>query len=253
MATEADRLLAEAALRGAEAEVAVTDARVGDATDRLAVWLGWPAGRVPVPEGDFPEVPAPAPPPSAPEGRADLVASAAALEARRHGVREASATRWPRLEGFAQVGTHTPGLGDPAGTHWTAGLRVTLPLFTGFGSVAATEAARSALEAEEARHEARVREAESEVDRATRALNAARRGLVAADAAAEAAGEAVRLLRLRYDEGMATLAELLAAEAGAADREAAAVDARSQLAAAGATLAFVRGVTDIPSSEGISP
>ena len=59
--------------------------------------------------------------------------------------------------------------------------------------------------------------------------------------AADAADEAVRLLRRRYEEGMATVADLLQAEAVAASLTTGVVDAEANLSVALAALDFVLG------------
>jgi outer membrane protein TolC len=82
------------------------------------------------------------------------------------------------------------------------------------------------------------------VAQAGRAVGAAREGRAAAREAGEAAIEAVRLLRRRFDEGMSTLSDLLQAEADAARLEAAGVDADARLVRALAALDFALGTTD---------
>ena len=88
-------------------------------------------------------------------------------------------------------------------------------------------------------HDLRVREAEADVALAVRAVDAARQGIEAAQAASEAATEAARLMRRRFQEGMTTTADLLGAEARAADLSAASVNARLMLSLAAARLAFL--------------
>jgi outer membrane protein TolC len=103
---------------------------------------------------------------------------------------------------------------------------VSLPLFTGFEVGARAAAARAELEAVTVEHEQRLSEARTTLAEARRGAESSRRAALAAEAASAAAGEAARLTRLRYEEGMATTAELLAAEAGATRQSAAAVHAR---------------------------
>jgi outer membrane protein len=257
MATDADVLLAEAALAEAVARRVHAEAAAADAADALGAHLGWPAGRVPVPTDTLPDIPLPDDDRPGPDGRSDLRASEASVDAARGRARQASAGRLPTLEGFAQWSTHAPGLADDRGAHWTAGLRLSVPVFTGFALEASADAARAGARAAEARHDERVRAARLEVERARRGVEAARRALDAAASGGGAAREAARLLRRRYEEGMTTLADLLQAEAGAARLEAAWVDARADLGVAAAALAFALGspgdppptdaATDLPS------
>lgn len=254
MATDADVLQATAAVADARARIEGSSAAAGDAADLLAAHLGWAPGRVPVPTTALSEIvaaPASGRDASAWRGRADLAASEASVEGARQRVREATAARWPRAQLFAELGTHAPALGGDRTAHWSAGVQVSVPIFTGFALGRTADASRSAARAEEARHDGRVRQAAYEARSAERAVDAARRGREAALAAAAAADEATRLLRRRYEEGMTTLSELLRAEAEAARLGAAAIDADARLAVATATLDFALGAThDDPTAEG---
>lgn len=252
MATDADVFQARAAHADARARAVHAEAAVLDAGDRLAAHLGWPSGQVPVPvttvaqvlERPVPEATATTLASVGPEfqsARSDLLASSARAEAARRRAREASWSRLPTASVFAQFGSHGSGVAEDRAAHWTAGLEISVPLFTGFGLRAATDAATERARAEEARHEARVREATREIAAAVRGVGAARQSREAAVGAADAAREAARLLRRRYEEGMATLAELLRAEAETARLDAASVEADTQLAIALATLDFALG------------
>jgi outer membrane protein TolC len=88
-------------------------------------------------------------------------------------------------------------------------------------------------------HEQRLREARAEVAEARRAVEAATRGAVAARAAADAAEEAARLMRRRFEEGMTTTADLLDAEARAAQLRTGTVNAELMRHLAAARLAFL--------------
>lgn len=254
MATEADVLQARAALAGATAHRVAAELASADAADLLAAHLGWAPGVVPEPTTSLDEAlrgGEPAPPPAAGTlARADLRASELAVESARQRVRAASAARWPRASVFTEVGSHAAGFTATRSTHWTAGLQVSVPLFTGFGLQRAAEASRSAAEAAQASHEGRVRDAAREVAAAQRGVEAAELSREAARAGADAAAEAARLLGRRYEEGMTTLAELLGAEADAARLAAAAVDADARLVAARATLEFAVGSTGPDSNDG---
>jgi outer membrane protein TolC len=116
-------------------------------------------------------------------------------------------------------------------------------VFAGFGRVADRQRATEAREIARIRHEEAVRAARAEAAQALRDVHASRAGLGATRAASRAAGEARELMRRRFDEGLATAAEFLQAEAraaGARSREVAAlVDynvalARLELVATGA-------------------
>lgn len=261
MATDADLLQARAALSDATARRLRTAALAADAAERLAVHLAWEPDRVPVPTTTLAAMEAEgwwasaAPAAGDVAGtlagvRPDLVASEAAAAAARARAGRATAARLPRVSGFARLGTHAEGIGDDRAAHWMAGVEVRVPIFTGFGLQAAREAADAKARASEIRHQGRVRDAHAEVARARRALDTARRSREAASTADEAAREAVRLLRRRYEEGMTTLSELLQAEAQAARLQAAVVESYAQVGVARAALDFAVGESDDDLSDG---
>jgi outer membrane protein len=258
MATDAELLQARAAVSDARARYLQARSLAGDAADRLGAHLGWAPDRVPVPTSALADLLEGEGGPAwatragrgdgaaagrALAGRADLVSSAASVEAARLRARQASASRLPSAAAFAQYATHAAGIGDERAAHWTAGVEITVPLFTGFGLRAAADAARAQARADEARHEARMREAQGEVGTALRTVESAHQARDAAVAAGEAAREAARLLRRRFEEGMTTLSELLRAESEAARLEAARVEADARLGMALATLDFALGAT----------
>ena len=236
--TDADVLQARAVVAGARARSIDASRGVADARELLAVALGWPAGVIPVPtDTDFPA--ATASPTESPEGRADLRASEQTVRAADARVRQASHARLPRVEGFARLETHSSAMFSGAEEDWTVGFQVRVPLFTGFAVSAGEKAARAMRTAARLDHDRRVREAEADIAQAARAVDAAGQGAQAAQAASDAATEAARLMRRRFEEGMTTTAELLGAEARAADLSASAVNARLMLSLADARLAFL--------------
>lgn len=234
--TDADVLRARAALEDARARQIVAEQGVDDARGRLALALGWPAGTVPAPVVDAEGLVAEAPVISDEHGRADLSASEAQIRAAAQVASQASRARLPRIQGFARLEAHTNESFSDSGDSWTVGLRVSVPLFTGFEVGARSAAAKAELEAVTLGHEQRLDEARTSLAEARRGAESRRRAALAAEAAAEAAEEAARLMRLRFDEGLATTAELLAAEAAAVRQHTAAVHARLEHRIATASL-----------------
>ncbi|HSM62091.1 MAG TPA: TolC family protein [Longimicrobiales bacterium] len=239
--TDADALQARAAAEGARARVIDAERAVADARARLRVALGWPQDRVPVPvdtvfgtaatEG------------SGLDGRADLEASSLGVRAAEARLRQATRARLPTVRGFARLETHSASAFSDARGDWTAGFVVGVPVFAGFSIRSRERAAGALLEASRREHELRVMEAGAQVQEARRGLEAARRGAEAAQSAAEAADEAARLMRLRFEQGLITTADLLGAESVAAALRTQAVDARLQSSLAAARLAFLTDTT----------
>lgn len=239
--TQADVLRSRAAAEGSRARRIDAERAVADARDALASALGLGGGVVPVPDGATLEEVPPIPSGGVVDGRADLVASEYAVRGAQALVNQSRRARLPTVEGFARVETHAlTAFGAPE-DDWMLGFRLRVPLFTGFALSAREQRARANHEAARIGHEDRVTRAERARDGALRATTSARSSLVAAEAGAEAATEAVRLVRRRFEEGMATVADLLAAEAAAVETASAETDARLAVRAAVARVELMTG------------
>ncbi len=236
--TDADLLQARAARSGAEAAVIDAERIVADARARLGLALGWPAGRIPVPADSVFVLPHEVDRASL-EARADLRASRAGVAAAEARARQARRARLPTLSGFARLETHSSDPFDGIRDDWTVGVQLRVPLFTGFRVGAEARAAEAMGEAAALDHEDRTRAARTEVAEARRGLEAATRGAEAARAGALAADEAARLVRRRFQEGLATTADLLDAEARADGLRTRAVQAELARHLAAARLAFL--------------
>lgn len=243
MLTRADVLQARAELEAAAADLSDAERSRYEARVRLGLHLGWGPDTLPVPT-DVLELPEPpAEEGFDPTARPDVRARAAGLEAA-----EAAATRadlaWaPRLDAFGAWSMHGGDLFSDQGTDWTVGVGLRWSLFTGLRRPA--EARRASAEATAARLEYRqaLREARGEVETARRAVVAARRAVEASRAARAAAREGRELMRRRFEEGLATPADLLQAEARATAMEVRAVDALAAYHVAAARLRFARSGT----------
>jgi outer membrane protein TolC len=236
--TEADVLQARAALSGARARRIDAARAVDDARARLALAMGWEPEVIPIPADTTLATPS-VEDGGGVAGRADLRASAAQVEAADARARQAGRSRLPTVQGFARLETHSSDAFDPMEDHWTVGFQVRVPLFTGFRVGAGKSAATALRDAAAREHEQKLREARAQVAEARRGLAAATEGAEAAHAAADAAREAARLMRRRFEEGMTTTADLLGAEARAAELETAAVNADLMRHLAAARLAFL--------------
>lgn len=244
MGTQADVLQAEAAVSGIQARREHARAQVADTREALGSWLGWAGDRTPVPSQGADVLNADAPGEAGTTdlmSRADLVAGRAALEAAEAEARAVNARRLPGLQAFGMLSTHAPEISQGRESNWTVGVQLSVPLFTGFSLTRGAEAARAQARAHALEQAQREAEAHTEVRSARRGVEAARGALSAARAARDAADEAVRLLRRRYEEGMATVADLLQAEAQAAALNTGVVDAEANLSLALAALDFVLG------------
>jgi outer membrane protein TolC len=246
LVTRADVLRAEAALADAHARKVDAERMTADARARLALHLGMDPTTPLVPVDTVALAPAPAVP-EAPAAalaeRPDVRAAGALVEAARAEARQAGMARLPTVELFGAVSTHAPGAFDDREANATLGVQLRVPLFTGGALSARREAAEAMARAADLDQLDALARARAELDESRRALESAGEALVAATAAADAAEEASRLTRRRFQEGLATTADLLQAEAEATRLRTAAVDARTRVQIARAAVAFALGAT----------
>ncbi|MEQ9400706.1 MAG: TolC family protein [Longimicrobiales bacterium] len=243
VASDADLLQARAELDAAEAGRVRAEAARAERWDRLAVWMGLPPSVVPVPADPLPEPlrseAAQGHDAELPTSRPDLEAWNAEVAAAGARTRAAEGARLPALGGAARWTGHGEAPWDRAGASWSVGVELRVPIFAG-GSLGAGEAAaRAAEDAARFRRDARIRSARADLAAVARRVASSAEVARAAAAATRAADEAVALLRLRYEEGLTTTAELLASESRAASLRADAVRATLDHHVAAARLALL--------------
>jgi len=171
----------------------------------------------------------------APSPRADIRAAEAGVLAADTDRRRALSTMLPRVNGFARIDWNTPGALFAGQKNWTLGLMASWALFNGGGAIAdvagATARAMSARAGSDALHA----QAQLERDATQRGVIVALQRLDLATLAAEQSREAHRLVEKRYAGGLATIAELLGADASATGAALARSAARFALISAIAT------------------
>lgn len=167
--------------------------------------------------------------------RDDVRAAQAGVVAAGADRRRAASTMLPRVNGFARYDWNDPRTLYAGTKNWTVGVMASWSVFGGnaeLADVAATsaraDAARAGLDAVQA-------QSRLEHDDAARRLTVSLERLTLAGQSAEQSREAYRLVQKRYDGGLATIAELLAAEASATGAALAHVAARYALIDAVAT------------------
>lgn len=233
--TDADVLQAEAELRSAEARLAEARRDADRAREELTLHLGWDPDRVPVLSDTLAAPPPPAPPRGEASTRADIRSLAEARAAAGADLRRASLAFLPTLEGFAGWVSHAGDIGVDA-SDWTVGVALSWTLFSGFERIAERQRAARGREIARIRYREALRTARAEMARAHREVTAGWSGLQATRAAAEAAEAARFLVRRRFEEGLATAADLLHAEARATAARSRAVE---RLAAYAVSLAHL--------------
>lgn len=244
--TRAELLQARAELEAARAGVEDAARLRTEARLLLGVHLGWGADTVPVPMDTLALPPEPgrarrSPNAPAPASRADLRAMEARVEAAEAGLRASRAEFLPSAHLFGELSRHSAEPFGDGGTHWSVGAGIELPLFAGGRRLAGADVAEAQLRSARAALDGALREATTEVVRAREAVDAARRVVDASTAAHEAAVEGRELMRRRFEEGLASAADLLAAEARTAAMRGRAVEALAAYHTARARLELVSG------------
>ena len=238
--TEADLLQAEAELSAAEAKRAEAERVRLEALQNLGLQLGWAADTLPVPTDSLAE-PVPRPDDGfEPEARADIRALSAAVDAAGAATSRASLSYAPALDLFASYGSHAQDPFSSDASDWTVGVGLRWTLFEGFARSARRQQAKLEQRNARIRYEDALQRARMEWEQARRAVESARLAARASASARAAAEAALRLMRRRFEEGLATPSELLQAEARATAMRERAIAALTGYHIAIARLDFVR-------------
>ena len=118
----------------------------------------------------------------------------------------------PVVAGFSSWEADNPSLKAYGGNNWTAGVSVRWNLFAGGSDTAQLEAARQRLEQKKRQLAAMESAMALEIRQALVQYRAAEQQVAAAQAAEAESEESLRILRNRYDAGLATMTDLLSAE-----------------------------------------
>lgn len=221
MVTRADALLASVRAGEVEADLASARAEALNATRQLALTLGRDIHDLPVLPHEMPASEAIRSIASGlltseddtPGKRADVRAAAsrqAAADADRLRARTAAL---PRLNGFARYDWHHESTPFGGERNWTVGIMATWHLLTSASEIAEIKGAASRSEVARVHAEAIRAQALLEVASARSELEVALQRLTIAERGAVQAAEAHRLVARRYQGELATVAELLEAQA----------------------------------------
>lgn len=178
------------------------------------------------------------------QGRPDLAATQAEVEAARAGISEARAGLLPSL-GFSATGGRTYATTIPDGTDsYTLSLGLTIPLFNGFSRQYDLSAAEFEAEAARARARSLRQEVVFQVFSAYYALQTATRRVGTAEDLLASAEQSNEVALGRYKAGVGSVLDLLAAQTALAGARAQLVDARLAWSVSLAQLAHDAGVLD---------
>jgi outer membrane protein len=120
--------------------------------------------------------------------------------------------RLPVVAGYTTWEADNPSLHEYGGNNWSAGVTLRWNLFAGGSDAAQLEAARHRLEQKRRQVSAMDSAMALEIRKALIQYRAAEQQVEAAQAAEAQSEEGLRILRNRYDAGLATMTDLLSAE-----------------------------------------
>jgi len=257
LAVEADWLRAEAGLAAARQQEIQSRGRVEIAQAALNRLLGNPLD---APVGaTAPLVPAslPVPPEDAliagqRRMRTDYQSLLAEVRMAESQMRSRRQEFYPVLSGFATWETDHPSWVNAGGQNWLAGVSLRWNLFAGGGDSARLEASRHRLEQMRRRLAAMESGMQLEVRSRLIETRAAEQQVEVTAAAEKQSEESLRILRNRYDAGLATMTDLLSAEAARAAARTASAGAAYHHRLSYAWIEYAAGILS-PTSTALKP
>lgn len=246
--TPSDVLLAQVRLGDLETQQRSADLEAWVARRRLALLLGAPGDSAFALPGILPDVPDDGLVADLPtiERRGDVQAASLDAAAATAAATSRGAALLPRVNAFGRYEWHDPTAPLGGRPMWTVGVMASWSPFSGGAELAARREARASADAARTGREALEAGARLEAVAAERALAVARLAVASTTRGAAQAVEAHRIVARKYEGGLATVAELLDAQATALGADLAASRARHDLLLALATLRHVRGADLMP-------
>jgi len=145
--------------------------------------------------------------------RADVVAAERGLDAARADALRARSAYLPRLNSFARYDWNSNSRPYGGDRNWTVGVMASWTIFSGAGDLGEVHASSGRAAAATAQEEAARANAQLDVDQSRTSLSVALTRLSIAERATMQGAEAHRIVGRKYEGGLATVAELLDAQA----------------------------------------
>ena len=241
LVTKSDALLARVRAGEVEAQRIEAQSRALMARAQLAVLLGSPADTAFALPDSLPLAGEPAVQRADVTVRADVQAAGLARDAARLDRTRAGATLLPKLNGFARYEWNSPARVAAGKPMWTVGAMLSWSPFGGGAEWADLQGAAARLRGAEAQAEGARAAAALERQDADQAWQVAAARAAIADTSVVQAAEAMRIVRRKYDGGLAPISELLDAAAAHTRTQLMQADARYRVLVAIATRLRARG------------
>ena len=220
LVTKSDALLASVRAGEIESDVAEAEGNVETARRQLAVLLGrdgnepLPVQTATLPSGDrIRAVVAVDTAARSGEPRADVNAASLGLDAARADVARARSAYLPRVNSFARYDWNSADKLYAGDKNWTVGVMTSWTPFAGASEIADAQIAAGHSTSAKAQAEAAMANARLDVQRTRTDLTVALARLTLAERAVLASAEAHRIVARKYEGGLATVVELLDAQA----------------------------------------
>ncbi|HUX43513.1 MAG TPA: TolC family protein [Terracidiphilus sp.] len=215
LAVESDRMSAQVNLAARTQEWIAAQGTRSMAWARLRLAMGAPtlaeAQLQPIEPHQFPEQPLADELATAAATRADLQSLGQAQSAQAQAVSAARSAYGPRVSAYGNWEEDRPSITGSGGNNWVAGAQISIDIFPAGkrAQVAHEQAAKMRLDAqlEATRQQIQLQVSEAHIQRQTAKLS-----LETARAAMQQSAESLRILRNRYNAGLATMTDLLRAE-----------------------------------------
>lgn len=222
LVTKSDALLASVRAGDIDAQLAEAEGGAATARRQLAVLLGGDGADLPadlatperLPSSDVIRATVASDTATLPaQPRADLRAASEGAAAARSDALRARSAYLPRLNSFARYDWNSPHTPYAGRRNWTAGVMVSWSPFAGASELADVQATSGRASAAEAQADAARANARLEAEQTRTALTVALTRLGIAERAVTQSAEAHRIVGRKYEGGLATVTELLDAQA----------------------------------------
>jgi outer membrane protein TolC len=222
LVTKSDALLASVRAGDVDAQLADAEGAAAIARRQLAVLLGEEGGELPpgfdaptrLPSSDrIRAVVAADTAEATPGPRADLRAASEGLAAARADALRARSAYLPRLNSFARYDWNSADRLYGGDRNWTVGVMASWSPFAGASELADVQATAGRLQSTEAQAEAARADARLDAEQTRTALAVALTRLAIAERAVAQSAEAHRIVGRKYEGGLASVTELLDAQA----------------------------------------
>ena len=234
LVTKSDALLAKVRAGEIEAQRIEADSRARLARRQLALVLGTPGDTLFVLPDSLPRAVAPSVPSADTALRADVKAARLAQDAAKYDRLRAGASLLPRLNSFARYEWNSPARMGEGKPMWTLGAMLSWSLFGGGAELADVQAATARARGAAVQAEGAQAAAALERDDADASWRVAEARAAIADTSVTQSDEALRIVRRKYEGGLAAISELLDAAAANTQARLMRADARYKLITAAA-------------------